>query len=107
MEEYTFPFGQQVKKLIQEDRSPKSVFVLGVYASAVHARWIAPDGKTTVVTALAVASERPIPLLLGEAQMWRATRHNDRKYQAGNRCSDGLSLNHGRRKSFLHAIHKE
>jgi uracil-DNA glycosylase len=32
------------------------VFVLGVYASAVHARWVSTDGKT-VVNALAVASE--------------------------------------------------
>lgn len=30
--------------------------MLGVYASAVHARWIGPDGKN-VVKALAVASE--------------------------------------------------
>lgn len=32
------------------------VFVLGVYASAVHARWLNPDGSTRVA-ALAVASE--------------------------------------------------
>jgi uracil-DNA glycosylase len=38
------------------DRTPKKVFVLGVYASAVHARWIGPDGND-VVKALAVASE--------------------------------------------------
>jgi uracil-DNA glycosylase len=35
------------------------VFVLGVYASAVHARWVGPDGRT-VVRALAVASEPSI-----------------------------------------------
>lgn len=52
----TFPFGQPVQRIAQQDRSPKKVFVLGVYASAVHARWIGPDGKK-VVTALAVASE--------------------------------------------------
>lgn len=40
----------------QTDRSPKKVFVLGVYASAVHARWIGPDGRD-IVRALAVASE--------------------------------------------------
>ena len=34
-----FPFGETVKRLVQEDRTPKKVFVLGVYASAVHARW--------------------------------------------------------------------
>lgn len=52
----TFPFGQPVQKVIQTDRTPKKVFVLGVYASAVHARWINPRNKT-VVNALAVASE--------------------------------------------------
>jgi hypothetical protein len=52
---YQYPFGQQVKSLEQEDRTPKKVFVLGVYASAVHARW-KKDGKT-ICPALAVASE--------------------------------------------------
>ena len=52
---YQYPFGQTVKALVQQDRTPKKVFVLGVYASAVHARW-KKDGKT-VCTALAVASE--------------------------------------------------
>jgi hypothetical protein len=52
----TFPFGQQVQEVVQTDRTPKDVFVLGVYASAVHARWINKD-KKTVVNALAVASE--------------------------------------------------
>ena len=36
---YYFPFGQELHPLVQEDQSPKKVFVLGVYASAVHARW--------------------------------------------------------------------
>ena len=52
---YYFPFGQVLKPLLQEDRSPKKVFVLGVYASAVHARW-KKDGQV-VCQALAVASE--------------------------------------------------
>jgi hypothetical protein len=55
----TFPFGQAVETLVQRDRGPKRVFVLGVYASAVHARWLAEDGST-LVTALAVASEPEI-----------------------------------------------
>ena len=42
-------------KLVQEDKSPKKVLVLGVYASAVHARW-KKDGKI-ICQALAVASE--------------------------------------------------
>jgi hypothetical protein len=52
----SFPFGEPVNKVVQMDRSPKEFFVLGVYASAVHARWISPFGKT-LVNALAVASE--------------------------------------------------
>ncbi len=53
---FTFPFGERVKPVIQQDRTPKRVFVLGVYASAVHARWIDAQGRTRV-SALAVASE--------------------------------------------------
>lgn len=51
-----FPFGSLIKNVIQKDRTPKKVFILGVYASAVHAKWVNPEGKT-VVRALAVASE--------------------------------------------------
>lgn len=35
---FVFPFGSQLKKVEQADKSPKKVFVLGVYASAVHAK---------------------------------------------------------------------
>ena len=52
--DYQYPFGQVVHPLRQQDRTPKKIFVLGVYASAVHARW-KRDGKT-VCTALAVAT---------------------------------------------------
>ena len=55
MEDYRFPFGERLHRLAQEDRRPKKVFVLGVYASAVHARWM-KDG-TVICPALAVASE--------------------------------------------------
>lgn len=55
MEDYRFPFGERLHRLVQEDRTPKKVFVLGVYASAVHARWM-KDGKVEC-PALAVASE--------------------------------------------------
>jgi len=44
----TFPFGQPIRKVEQRVRSKKRVFVLGVYASAVHARWIGPDGKQLI-----------------------------------------------------------
>ncbi len=52
---YYFPFGEELHPLTQQERSSKSVFVLGVYASAVHARW-KRDGRV-VCQALAVASE--------------------------------------------------
>ncbi len=55
----SFPSGQPIREVTQTDRSPKRVFVLGVYASAVHARWIGQDGKTRIA-ALAVASEPEI-----------------------------------------------
>ena len=55
---YRFPFGKAVERLEQADRTAKQVFVLGVYASAVHARWSLPGGRG--VRALAVASEPSI-----------------------------------------------
>ena len=55
---YYFPFGQELHPLVQKDQTPKRVFVLGVYASAVHARW-KREGQT-VCQALAVASEPEI-----------------------------------------------
>jgi len=52
---YQFPFGEYVRRLEQQDKTPKEIFVLGVYASAVHARWT--NGGQTICQALAVASE--------------------------------------------------
>lgn len=54
-----FPFGQTLRKVGQQDKTPKNVFILGVYASAVHAKWLDKDGKEKV-KALAVASEPEI-----------------------------------------------
>lgn len=54
-----FQFNEPVKKVEQLDRTPKRIFILGVYASAVHANWVSPKGKT-LVRALAVASEPDI-----------------------------------------------
>jgi hypothetical protein len=59
MEQYYFPFGMPLTKVEQQDRSPKKLFVLGVYASAVHARWIDKQGRQKVA-AMAVASEPTI-----------------------------------------------
>jgi len=55
----TFPFGQPIRTVRQLKRGSKRIFVLGVYASAVHAKWIGTDGKTRV-KALGVASEPEI-----------------------------------------------
>jgi hypothetical protein len=51
-----FPFGAKLQRLAQRERSPKRIFVLGVYASAVHAQWVGPVGRI-LVRALVVASE--------------------------------------------------
>jgi hypothetical protein len=51
---YYFPFGQELRKVEQKDKNSKKAFVLGVYASAVHARWIDENGRQKVA-ALAVA----------------------------------------------------
>lgn len=59
MKEYYFPFGQMLHKVEQIDRSRKKAFVLGVYASAVHAQWKDKNGKQKIA-ALAVASEPEI-----------------------------------------------
>lgn len=50
---------EPLNKVEQKDRNQKKVFVLGVYASAVHARWIDKDSKQKVA-AFAVASEPEI-----------------------------------------------
>jgi hypothetical protein len=55
----SFPFRAPLRPLVQADRAPKRVFVLGAYASAVHARWYDRNGKL-LVQALAVASEPTI-----------------------------------------------
>lgn len=52
---FYFPFGEELKPVVQQDRASKKVFVLGVYASAVHARW--KNGSKVICNALAVASE--------------------------------------------------
>ena len=57
--QFIFPFGQILHPVVQTDVSPNKAFVLGVYASAVHARWNDKDGNQ-LVAALAVASEPEI-----------------------------------------------
>ena len=60
MNSYFFPFGLKLTKVQQTETTPnKEVFVLGVYASAVHAQWLDKDGNLKV-QALAVASEPQI-----------------------------------------------
>jgi uracil-DNA glycosylase len=54
--QYRFPFGEELKNVVQIDTTPKKVFVLGVYASAIHAKWLDTRGKV-LIKALAVASE--------------------------------------------------
>lgn len=61
-----FPFGAPLLTLRQQPLNGTEVFVLGVYASAVHARWVNPDSSTRIA-ALAVASE-PYIFWRGEEQ---------------------------------------
>lgn len=53
---YRFPFGLPLEPTPPQEARNAKAFVVGVYASAVHARWIGPDGKEAC-KALAVASE--------------------------------------------------
>ena len=55
----SFPFGNPIEKVEQRDRGAKKAFILGVYASAVHAAWYSADGKL-LVRALTVHSEPEI-----------------------------------------------
>ncbi len=55
----TYPFGARLQRVVQQDRTRKKIFVLGVHASAVHAKWIGPKNRL-LVQALAVASEPSI-----------------------------------------------
>ena len=64
----SFPFGQPVQRVRQRERTPKRVFILGVYASAVHAIWLNEEGRV-LVRALAVASEPYI--------FWRGDRADE------------------------------
>ena len=77
---YLFPFGQELHPLVQEDTSPKKVFVLGVYASAVHARWVR-EGRI-ICQALAVASEPRI--------FWDGDPHEARRIIDGIRIPPAL-----------------
>ena len=72
---FYFPFGQELHPLIQEDKSPKKIFVLGVYASAVHAKW--KQGSKTVSQALAVASEPRIFWDGNKEEAWDIIRRID------------------------------
>ncbi len=56
---HCFPFGSPLLTVEQQPLADAQIFVLGVYSSAVHARWLNPDG-TNRITALAVASEPTI-----------------------------------------------
>jgi hypothetical protein len=59
-DQWVFPFGIPVQRVTHKpDCTPKRVFVVGVYSSAVHARWIGPDGEIRA-GALAVANEPEI-----------------------------------------------
>lgn len=87
-----FPFGSPVNKLFQADRTPKKVFVLGVYAGTVHARWLEKSGKI-LVRALAVASE-PEPYWRGDQeQAEQIVRSINIPEEYGILISEGKEIN--------------
>lgn len=53
---HRFPFGRPLENTPPQKARQAKAFVVGVYASAVHARWIGPDGKEAC-KALAIATE--------------------------------------------------
>jgi len=65
MEDYIFPFGNKVEKVYQKITSAKKVFVLGVYASAVHAKWVSKEGKQ-ITPAIVCSSE---PYIFGDGNI--------------------------------------
>ncbi len=54
-----FPFGAEIKRIEQKDKSPKRFFVIGSYASAVHAEWKSGEGKI-ITKSLPVENEPEI-----------------------------------------------
>lgn len=52
----TFPFGEKVHIINQTERTSKKYFVIGSYASAVHACWLSTTGKI-ISKSLPVANE--------------------------------------------------
>jgi hypothetical protein len=59
-----YPFGQPVGPVIWRQPGPKPVLIIGVYPSAVPARWIGADGRS--IRAVAVADE-PEPFWTGHS----------------------------------------
>jgi hypothetical protein len=59
-----FPFGAPIQPVTWQQAGPKPVLIIGVYPSAVHARWVDGDGRTRI-RAVAVANE-PEPFWTGQ-----------------------------------------
>jgi hypothetical protein len=59
-----FPFGTPIQAVTWQHPGPKPVMIIGVYPSAVHARWVDVDGRTRI-RAVAVANE-PEPFWTGQ-----------------------------------------
>jgi hypothetical protein len=59
-----FPFGSPIQPVTWRHLGPRPVLIIGVYPSAVHARWLDGDGRTRI-RALAVANE-PEPFWTGQ-----------------------------------------
>jgi uracil-DNA glycosylase len=66
----TFPFGNPVKKVKQAEISPKPVFILGVYGSAVFAQFKPANSKFTI---------RYLPIDNEPEVFWRGTQEYTKK----------------------------
>lgn len=68
-----FPFGEPLARVRPTANGPRAVFLLGVYSSALHARWRYGEGRRDYVAALAVGNE-PEPFWDGADQVERIAK---------------------------------
>lgn len=95
MESYgTFPFGENVRRIEQTDRTHKKYFIIGSYASAVHATWRSADDKV-VSKALPVANEPEIMWTGRPSESGEIIRHLHIPPEAGRLSQAGKWVNGG------------
>lgn len=92
MSSFRFAFGKPLLPVKVRSRGRRRVFVIGVYPSALHARWVAPDRKT-ISRAIAIDNE-PEPFWKGEDAAERISQINvSIPRAAGNLIEPGSAFN--------------